>query len=339
MSRGDAPTCYVSADEDSDRWSGFPFRAGRHRHQHPVEARHDLDADDLPPARVPRRRSCPRRWPSCRRGSTGRSRPGRGLARLAAQPHRRFIKTHTPLDGVPLDPRASTSSSRGTRWTRPSRCTTRATTSTATDARAHRAARVERGRPGRPPLHDVAVLVDRHDAVPAQDLDSLPGVMWHLSDALVPSRPSRTSLLVHYDALAADLEGEMRRLVATARHQRPDAAWPDLVDAAKLRPDARPRRSARPRRARCAHRPHALLPARIVGGRCRTALRRRTRALSPTSSGARADRSLVLAPPRRPLALTGGLRPWRSVQSMGENADPRRQSCQDHAQPLVRHRR
>ena len=25
--------------------------------------------------------------------------------RLAAQPHRRFIKTHTPLDGVPLDPR------------------------------------------------------------------------------------------------------------------------------------------------------------------------------------------------------------------------------------------
>ena len=25
--------------------------------------------------------------------------------RLAAQRHRRFIKTHTPLDGVPLDPR------------------------------------------------------------------------------------------------------------------------------------------------------------------------------------------------------------------------------------------
>ena len=30
----------------------------------------------------------------------------RVFARLAAQPHRRFIKTHTPLDGVPLDPRA-----------------------------------------------------------------------------------------------------------------------------------------------------------------------------------------------------------------------------------------
>ena len=28
------------------------------------------------------------------------------LAVLAAQRHRRFIKTHTPLDGIPLDPRA-----------------------------------------------------------------------------------------------------------------------------------------------------------------------------------------------------------------------------------------
>ena len=26
------------------------------------------------------------------------------FARLAAQPHRRFIKTHTPLDGLPVDP-------------------------------------------------------------------------------------------------------------------------------------------------------------------------------------------------------------------------------------------
>src|SRR4051794_7901875 len=28
-------------------------------------------------------------------------------ARLEAQAHRRFIKTHTPLDGIPLDPRAT----------------------------------------------------------------------------------------------------------------------------------------------------------------------------------------------------------------------------------------
>src|SRR5215475_14408219 len=28
-------------------------------------------------------------------------------ARLAAQPHRRFIKSHTPLDGLPIDPRAT----------------------------------------------------------------------------------------------------------------------------------------------------------------------------------------------------------------------------------------
>src|SRR5690242_13705510 len=29
------------------------------------------------------------------------------VGRLEAQRHRRFIKTHTPLDGVPLDPRAT----------------------------------------------------------------------------------------------------------------------------------------------------------------------------------------------------------------------------------------
>lgn len=29
------------------------------------------------------------------------------MARIEAQQHRRFVKTHTPLDGVPLDPRAT----------------------------------------------------------------------------------------------------------------------------------------------------------------------------------------------------------------------------------------
>ena len=29
------------------------------------------------------------------------------FAQLAAQQHRRFIKTHTPLDGIPLDPRVT----------------------------------------------------------------------------------------------------------------------------------------------------------------------------------------------------------------------------------------
>ena len=33
--------------------------------------------------------------------------PEQVYARLAAQDHRRFIKTHTPLDGIPLDPQAT----------------------------------------------------------------------------------------------------------------------------------------------------------------------------------------------------------------------------------------
>ena len=59
--------------------------------------------------------------------------PRQMFARLAAQTHRRVIKTHTPLDGVPIDPRPRTSSSHGIRSTWRCRCTTRATTSIGTD--------------------------------------------------------------------------------------------------------------------------------------------------------------------------------------------------------------
>jgi aryl sulfotransferase len=41
-------------------------------------------------------------------------------------------------------------------------------------------------------------------------------------------------LLVHYNDLKADLEGEMRRVAAYVGIQVPDAAWPDLVRAASF---------------------------------------------------------------------------------------------------------
>jgi hypothetical protein len=39
-------------------------------------------------------------------------------------------------------------------------------------------------------------------------------------------------LLVHYDDLIADLDGEMRRIAARLDINVPDAGWPGLVEAA-----------------------------------------------------------------------------------------------------------
>jgi aryl sulfotransferase len=46
------------------------------------------------------------------------------LAAPAAQEHRRFIKTHTPLDGLPLDPQVTYIVAAGIRSTWQCRCTT-----------------------------------------------------------------------------------------------------------------------------------------------------------------------------------------------------------------------
>src|SRR5262249_59631563 len=66
---------------------------------------------------------------------------------------------------------------------------------------------------------------------PRDDLDTLPGVMLHLSDAWA-RRARRGVVLVHYDDLSADLEGEMRRLAGLLGITVPGGAWPDLVAAA-----------------------------------------------------------------------------------------------------------
>jgi aryl sulfotransferase len=78
------------------------------------------------------------------------------------------------------------------------------------------------------------------DDDPREEMDSLPGVMWHLSDAWA-RRAEPNVLLVHYDRLSADLEGEMRRLAAQLTIIVPEQSWPRLVQAAtfdRMRADA-----------------------------------------------------------------------------------------------------
>jgi hypothetical protein len=112
----------------------------------------------------------------------------------------------------------STRSKTGTTWVQmicalPCRCTTTAATSTAR-------VRQLTGQPGpagppppRQPLHDWLLGWIASDDDPRQWPDSLPGVMRHFRGAWA-RRDEPSVLLVHYDSLSTDLEGQMRRLAA-----------------------------------------------------------------------------------------------------------------------------
>jgi hypothetical protein len=160
-------------------------------------------------------------------------------ARLAAQQHRRFIKTHTPLDGIPLDPRATyivtarhpldTAVSLYHQGNNLDRAKVRALTGAAEPAKP---------RSPRKPLHDWLLAYITGDATPwivrthpRESLDSLPGLLWHLSDAWA-RRDEPNVMLVHYDDLATDLPGQMRRIADRLGISVPESAWPALVHAA-----------------------------------------------------------------------------------------------------------
>ena len=72
------------------------------------------------------------------------------------------------------------------------------------------------------------------EADPRERMDSLPGVLWHLSDAWA-RRDEPHVVLVHYDDLLADLEGQMRRLADRLGIEVPEERWPELVGAATFR--------------------------------------------------------------------------------------------------------
>lgn len=152
-------------------------------------------------------------------------------ARLAAQRHRRFIKTHTPLDGIPLDDRATYI------------VVARHPLDMAVSLY-HQSGNLDRSRirrltggpvpdesPPLPPLHEWLLDWIGRDVSHLAEMDSLPGVMWHLSDAW-RRRDRPNIVLVHYDDLKRDLAGEMRRLAALLGIEVPETTWPTLVDAA-----------------------------------------------------------------------------------------------------------
>jgi hypothetical protein len=227
------PYHYTSSDEDSGRWAGFEFRGDdiviSTRTKHGTTWMQNICAllifgtPDLP---APIADLSPwLDWTTKPRDEV--------VAALDAQSHRRFIKTHTPLDGLPLDPRVT--------YVVVARHPLDAAVSLY-----HQQLNLDRVRwagltgnaPPDPskapaPLHDSLLAWIEMDLDPRDYLDNLPGVAWHLTDAWA-RRGEPNVVLVHYDDLQADLDGSMRRLADRLRISVDDGVWPDLVDAARF---------------------------------------------------------------------------------------------------------
>ena len=232
------PYRYQSSDEDSARWLGFPFRDGdivistRSKTGTTwVQTICALLIFQTPELPAPIAQLSP--WLDHTIAPRDEV-----FAELAAQQHRRFIKTHTPLDGIPLDPRA----------------TYIVTVRDPLDAAVslyHQGDNFDRAKiraltgepepagppPPRKPLHDWLLAYINGEppwpvrADPREDPDSLPGLMWHFSDAWA-RRHEPNVMLVHYDNLSADLAGQMRQIANRLGVDVPEQAWPALVQAA-----------------------------------------------------------------------------------------------------------
>jgi aryl sulfotransferase len=226
------PTRYTSADEDSGRWAGFPFR----QDDIVISARSKTGTTWVQmicallifqTSPLPDSLSAMSPWLDwliTPRGDV--------YDQLAAQAPRRFIKSHTPLDGLPVDPKVTYI------------VTGRHPLDMAVSLY-HQGENLNRERiaeltgqpdPGlganhRPPLHQWLLEWIESEASHKETLDSLRGVMWHLVDAW-QRRNRQNVVLVHYEDLVADLNREMRRLGDRLGIRVPESKWPALVDAA-----------------------------------------------------------------------------------------------------------
>jgi len=242
---------------------------------------------------------------------------------LAEQQHRRFIKTHTPLDGIPLDPRVTyIVTARHPLDTFVSLCRHNEIIGHPPEGAGppplvrHLTGQPRPPMPGRPHmpnarhkppispappkpaaapappmssemLHDALLAWIADDGDRRRNLDSLPGVLWHLSDAWA-KRGKPNVLLVHYDNLLADLEGQMRWLAGRLGIAVPENAWPALIQTATLKRMRDRAESLIPTPPGGSQRRCLLLPPRHLGGRMRDSQRRGDgwllRACRPTGS-------------------------------------------------------
>jgi aryl sulfotransferase len=225
------PIRYRTAREDSARWDGFEFRPG----DIVISARSRsgttwmqmicallIFQDPEPPA--PLSELSPwLDWQTTPRAEV--------IAALHAQRHRRFVKTHTPLDGLPSDPSVT--------YVVVARHPLDAAVSLY-----HHYANLDVRRlsllqglpapdPATPPLPLREWLLSwiGQDARPQERPDCLAGYIHHAADAW-SRRDAPSVVLAHYADLTADLPGEMSRLAGRLGIMVPASRWPALVSAA-----------------------------------------------------------------------------------------------------------
>ncbi|WP_250007412.1 sulfotransferase domain-containing protein [Actinoplanes sp. M2I2] len=162
------------------------------------------------------------------------------LGLLEGQNHRRFIKTHTPLDGLPQvdgvhyvvvgrDPRDVAVSMDRHRANLNITVIESLSGSPAGPGPSGRSASAARPAD----LRERVMRWIRDERPPAANLDSLRALVWHLAGAWA-RRQEPMVTLVHFDDLRHDLEGRMRYLAARLDIAVAEALWPALVEAASF---------------------------------------------------------------------------------------------------------
>ena len=143
------------------------------------------------------------------------------VERLESQRHRRSVKTHTPADGIPWF-----DDCRYIVVGRDGRDACMSLLNHLANMRPEVLARL------------AATAVDDGIAIEARPLSSdvheffrwwLGGDFFRHIDSYVARRDQPNVLLLHYDDMLADLDGEMRRVAAFIDADVPEALWPDVV--------------------------------------------------------------------------------------------------------------
>jgi aryl sulfotransferase len=182
------------------------------------------------------------------------------VAELEAQEHRRFIKSHTPLDGLPLDLRvtyiavardprdvALSSDNHFSNLDFDAVMALRQSAVGLDDL----AEAMPQGLPERPASgRDRFWLWMEEPRSPGAALSGLAGMMDHLS-TFFAVRNEPNVILLHYGDLKSDLEGQMRQLAARLSIDVPEERWPELVQAATFEEMRRRSRLTGPNQTEC----------------------------------------------------------------------------------------